>query len=239
MRRLWRWCVRVFVAGCVLVTLAVAWLALGGPTGVDRWLDVSEPPVPASAIVVLAGGTNGRNLPLAQGWDRLVTATELFADRYAPAVIISGGGSSALTEAEIYANAARWLGVAREAVVLETRAHGTKDHGSVLMGLTLPDGTRLSADTPLLVVTSAFHARRALLSFHRAGFLRVRIVASYTARRDTASVPPSAGSPAALTATVRDHRPSGKRYDDPLFRLAYRSFDFFIGLREVAAIMLE
>jgi uncharacterized SAM-binding protein YcdF (DUF218 family) len=221
------------------VCLATAWLALGGPIGVDTWLDVTEPPVPSAAIVVLAGGTNGRNLPLAQGWDRLVTANELFADRYAPVVVISGGGSSAVAEAEVYANAATWLGVSREAIVFETRAQGTKDHGAVLRGLALADGSVIGVDSPLLVVTSTFHARRALLSFHRAGFRRVRIVASYTARRDDAGVTAPPGSPAALTSTVADHRPSGKRYDDPLFRLAYRSFDLFIGLREIGAIVVE
>ena len=35
------------------------------------------------------------------------------------------------------------------------------------------------------------------------------------------------------------HQPSGKVYGDVLFRLAYRAFDFFIGLREVGAVLLS
>ena len=50
---------------------------------------------------------------------------------------------------------------------------------------------------------------------------------------------PPPGSPAALTNTVAGHEPSGKRSDDVLFRLADRAFDFFIGLREVAAVILS
>jgi hypothetical protein len=47
---------------------------------------------------------------------------------------------------------------------------------------------------------------------------------------------PPAHSPAALTSTIASHRPSGKAYSDVLFRTAHRSFELFIGLREVAAI---
>ena len=92
----------------------------------------------------------------------------------------------------------------------------------------LPRGNTIGADTPLLVVTSAFHSRRALLSFSRAGFTNVRVVSRYATNpaaravnRAPAPAPPPAGSPAALTNTVASHQPSGKRYDDVLFRLAY------------------
>lgn len=97
------------------------WLIAGGPIYVDRWLDVTEPPVKSDAIVVLAGGTVG-NLPLPQGWDRLTTAANLFTDQMAPVVIFSGGGTSKIAEAEIYANAAAWLGVPRNAMTFESKA---------------------------------------------------------------------------------------------------------------------
>jgi uncharacterized SAM-binding protein YcdF (DUF218 family) len=226
---------RVVLGMCVVTTLCAAWFVAGGSFGVDRWLNVTEPPVPAEAIVVLGGGTNGKNLPLPQGWDRLGTAAELFRDGFAPVVIFSGGGTSGVAEAEIYANAGAWLGIPRSAMSFESKAQGTADHGAALLDIMLPNGRgHITRATPLLVVTSAFHSRRALMSFHRAGFTHVRIVSSYSAR---AAAP--AGTPAALTSTIPTHKPSGKQYNDILFRLAYRSFDLFIGLREVAAIMVS
>lgn len=221
---------RAFCLVTMLTFVGVVWLVAGGPIYVDRWLNVTEPPVKSDAIVVLAGGTVG-NLPLSQGWDRLTTAANLFTDQMAPVVIFSGGGTSKIAEAEIYANAAAWLGVPRSAMTFESKAQTTGDHGFALLDVTLPSGQAITTSTPLLVVTSTFHSRRALYSFARAGFTNVRIVSRYSARG-----PAPAGSPAALTSTIPTHQPSGKSYDDFLFRSAYRSFDLFIGLREVGAI---
>lgn len=221
---------RLFVGVCVVTFLGMVWLVAGGPIYVDRWLDVTQPPVKADAIVVLAGGTVG-NLPLPQGWDRLTTAANLFTDQMAPVVIFSGGGTSRIAEAEIYANAAAWLGVPRSAMTFESKAQTTGDHGFALLDVALPSGQPITTSTPLLVVTSTFHSRRALYAFARAGFTNVRVVSTYTARG-----PAPVGSPAALTPTITTHRPSGKSYNDVLFRSAYRSFDLFIGLREVGAI---
>lgn len=235
--------------GCAagLLTLAgLLWLAGGGPTGIDRWLDVTQPPIDAAAIVVLGGGTNGDNLPLPQGWERLTTASRLFSDGFAPIVIFSGGGTSRVSESEIYANAAAWLGIPRPAMVFEPKAQSTADHGFALRGLALPTGAIITTDMPLLVVTSTFHSRRALMAFHRAGFTRVRVVSRYSVdplSRVRAGAPvgpsPPPGSPGALTNTVAGYQPSGKVYGDVLFRLAYRTFDLFIGLREVGAVMLS
>lgn len=42
-----------------------------------------------------------------------------------------------------------------------------------------------------------------------------------------------------MTTAVPGYRPSGRQYNDVFFRLAYRSFDFYFDLREVAAISVE
>jgi uncharacterized SAM-binding protein YcdF (DUF218 family) len=239
---------RALCAAGVLTLAGVLWLAAGWPVGIDRWLDVTQPPLPAEAIVVLGGGTNGDNLPLPQGWERLSAAARLYADGYAPVVIFSGAGTARVSESEIYANAAAWLGIPREVMVFEAKAQSTADHGRTIRGLVLPKGGAIGPDTPLLVVTSAFHSRRALLSFSRAGFTHVRVVSRYNtspaarARNRAAGAAPvaaPAGSPLALTNTVVGYQPSGKVYGDVLFRLAYRAFDFFIGLREVGAVLLS
>jgi uncharacterized SAM-binding protein YcdF (DUF218 family) len=214
----------------ILTLVGVVWLACGWPIGLDRWLDVSTAPVPAAAIVCLGGGTTSTKLPLPNGWERIDTTAQLFADGLAPAVVFSGGGTGAVSETEIYANAAVWLGVPRTSIAFEPLAQDTAGHARALIGLALPNGQRIERDTAILVVTSAFHSRRALMTFRRAGFSNVRVVSRYTAKR---RVP---GTPAAMTNTVAAYHPSGKSYNDVLFRLAYRSFDFLICARELAAL---
>jgi len=244
LKALWR----VTRATGVLTLLFVLWLAAGGPVGIDRWLDVTEPPVPAAAIVVLGGGTGPGGLPLQQGWERLYTAQRLFARGFAPAVVFSGAGTLNVSESEIYANAAAWLGIPRSAMVLEATAGSTRDHGHALRGMALPTGIVIAPDTPLIVVTSTFHSRRALMAFARAGFTRVRVVSQVTEslfdpEREPAGDPSAAPEgpvrPDTLTNTVPGYQPSDKRYGDLLFRMAYRTFDFFINLREVGAILLS
>jgi uncharacterized SAM-binding protein YcdF (DUF218 family) len=125
----------------------------------------------------------GHNLLLQQGWERLETAANLYADGFAPVVVISGGGASDVSEAEIYANAAAWLGIPRQAMRLETGAQRTADHGKKLRGYTLADGTVVGpGGRRCWSVTSAFHTRRARASFIDAGLTRVRLVSRHTAR---------------------------------------------------------
>ena len=223
----------LFIGLSVLALVAWIWLVSGWPTGFESWLDVTSRPRVSVAIVVLAAGSTGTNLPLPSGWERLDTAAQLYSDGFAPFIIFSGGGTERVSEAEIYANAAAWLGVPRQAMLVEPSAQRTSDHGPALLGFSLPEGRRIGGDTPLLVVTSAFHSRRALMSFGRVGFTQVRVVSRYTAKA------PAAGTPASLVSKVPAYAPSSRQYDDMLFRLAHRSFDVFISLREVGAIVVE
>lgn len=156
------------------------WLGLGWPTGVNRWLDVGESPTSADAIICLTGGTTSENLPIDYGWKRIHTATELYADGYAPVTVFSGGGfAHGLSEAEVYADAAVWLGMRRAATVIDSHPESTAQHSQTLLAVTLPGGVRLTRGSRLLLVTSWFHARRALLTFRRAGFSNVRVITSY------------------------------------------------------------
>lgn len=213
-----------------LAILLLLWLWRGWPLGVDAWLDVSEPPAPAVAIVCLAGGSTSSNLPLPPAWPRIDTAAQLFADGWAPVIVFSGGGTSEVSEAEIYGRAAEWLGVPRASIVLDPRPQSTADHAKTLIGLQLPDGRRITTESPLLIVTSPLHARRARMTMLHAGFTSVRVVHHYAARQ------PIPGSPRSTSSKVAGYTPSQKRYDDPLLRLSTGSADFFLALREVAAL---
>jgi uncharacterized SAM-binding protein YcdF (DUF218 family) len=124
----------------------------------------AEATAQAEAIVVLGGGTDqsiGRN--------RLVEAAELFRAGKAPFVLFSGGrlsffGSSHQpAEAEAARRQLRELGVPEEAIRLETRSRNTHEN-AVFSRQALP-GT-----THILLVTSAFHMRRAAAVFEKVGF---------------------------------------------------------------------
>jgi uncharacterized SAM-binding protein YcdF (DUF218 family) len=210
------------------VLALVVWIVLDLPLVIDRWLDVSETPVKVDAIVCLAGGITSYNTPLGDGWDRVYTATQLFADEFAPYLIFTGRGSGTLSEAEIYRDAALWFGVPETATVSEPGAQSTAEHPGRLLTITLPNGVHLSRETPLLLVTSDFHARRVLMTFRKAGFRNVRVVAQYWSGKP--------GERHKRTSADARYSPSGKAYNDPMARLGYGSGRLMTLSRELAAI---
>jgi uncharacterized SAM-binding protein YcdF (DUF218 family) len=210
-----------------LTIAAVLWLLAGLPLGIDAWLNVATAPERADAIVCIAGGTMTHDLPTSEGWQRIHTSVALFADKYAPVVVFTGRGNAKISQAEIYADAARWMGMPPDAIRLDPLAASTAEHPDAL--LTSLAGT-LTRDSRLLLVTSSVHSRRVLMTFRKRGFTNVRVVSDYT---------PHARLPLAtrievssLPAFTRD----SKRYDDPLFVLTHRSAAAFTALREWSAI---
>lgn len=160
-------------------TLATcSWLMLGLPLGVDAWLTENGTPAPARAIIYLTGGVSGDNLPIDEGWHRIHTAAELFADGRAPSVIFSGGGSSTISEAEVYAQAAVWLGVPQQAVLVDPVPRNTAEHPPALLTF---EPIHISPATPLLIVTSALYSKRAAMCFRKAGFTNFQMIVSYEA----------------------------------------------------------
>lgn len=130
------------LAGLLLPFTAVC-LGLAFPHAV---LCRDSGPVKADVIVVLGGGS-----------DRPARAAELFHERCAPRVIVSGGG-----DCEIYREMLVAAGVPTNAIVVECESRTTKENAmltaKVLKGM---DAHRV------IIVTSWFHSRRALASFRR------------------------------------------------------------------------
>lgn len=221
--------VAAVLLACGVITLGLStWLMLGGPILIDRYLVVNDAPRPAAAIVCVGSGIGEHLLPLGVGWQAIYTAVQLHADGYAPVVVFSGGGGATLSEAEVYAEVAGWLGLPREAVVLDPTPGSTAEHPRNLLNVA---ELRLSRETPLLVVTFPLHARRTELCFRKAGFTNVRVVTAWEAT--TAGPDRARGR---RTSAVAEYRPVAKSYGDPLNRLRWGLDDLLTALHELAAI---
>ena len=225
-RALWRATVRGLAVLGVLVLAVVLWLESHQPLVIDRWLDVSAAPVPADAIVCIGGGTTLPGVPTESGWSRVYTAVQLFADQYAPVIVFSGRGTTSLSEAEIYADAAAWLGVPREAMILDPVPASTADHPGSLIAT-----GRIRRSSRLLIVTSRVHSRRVLASFHKQGYTNVRVVAEY--RSSTARGEMARGT---KVSALPRFQSSGKSYDDVFNRLKGRSDQLLTALREATGM---
>ena len=183
----------LLAAGAV-TTLFLLWLASPLPLAIDRPLIQNDVPVRSAAIVCLGSGSD-HGLPSSSGWQRIRTSVALYRDGFAPIVLFSGNtGSSRRGEAEIYAEAAGWIGLPPGAARLESRSRSTRDQAIELgaADLGIPG---VGKSSPLLLVTSAFHARRVRLVFEKAGFTSFRVVTSH-------EVPGFDSSPEGAAATL-------------------------------------
>lgn len=124
----------------------------------------------AGAIVILGGGTEG-TVPglgltdLNGGADRLVHGARLFRAGKAPLVILSGGSPPGIRpEAEEMAELLAFMGVPADQMLLEPASRTTQENGANTVRLLQARGIRR-----ILLVTSAYHMRRAQAVFMRLG----------------------------------------------------------------------
>jgi uncharacterized SAM-binding protein YcdF (DUF218 family) len=167
---------QVCVGVGVVTIVCFLWGLSPLPLWVETPLRVNDPPSPSAAIVCLGGGLNDE-LPTNSGWQRIYTAVNLYQRGFAPRVIFSGGpGLNGYPDAEIYCEAARWMGLPSSACVLEALSANTSEHPRQLLRLPFP---RINFGTRLLIVTSPSHGLRTQLVFRKAGFRNVRVVTSF------------------------------------------------------------
>jgi len=74
-----------------------------------------------------------------------------------------------VAEAEIYAEAAGWLGCPDRAMAFESEATSTAEQAVKLLN---NRSLGISRDTPLNIVTSPMHSRRVALCFKKPGFVK-------------------------------------------------------------------
>ena len=87
------------------------------------------------------GGFDRGNLPTDDGWGRIYTAVQLYFDGFGRKIVFTGGGTGRVSEAEVYAEAARWLGLSEEDAVLDPGPNQTSEHPKNILSI---DGGPLS-----------------------------------------------------------------------------------------------
>ena len=132
---------RVIALGFLLLVLlaAVAWFYP------EKLICVDSGRVSADVIVVLGGGQHERPL----------RAAELFQQRAAPRILISGAGDDEINR-QILIRA----GVPAAAIELESRSATTRENAGSALKLLRAEKVRT-----VILVTSWYHSRRALLTF--------------------------------------------------------------------------
>ncbi len=149
----------------IVLALAVVYvLAFQTPLGwtIGDPLQVSEPPRPADAIVVFAGGA-GESGQAGGGYqERVKQAVGLYREGFAPRMIFSSGFVFAFEEAEVMRGLAMANGVPPEAIILETQATNTYDNVAFSRQILAQNRWRR-----ILLVSSPYHMRRAILTWRR------------------------------------------------------------------------
>ena len=163
LRRAYQIARRRFVA--MIAAVAFVYLVLFETAfvwGVAEPLRVMEPPQAADAIVVFAGGV-GESGQAGGGYqERVKQAVDLFNAGHAPDMIFSTGFVFAFKEAEVMRTLAVSSGVPADAIHLESQA--TNTYENVLYSAEI---ARQQGWKRVLLVSSPYHMRRALLTWRR------------------------------------------------------------------------
>ncbi len=158
-----------------------------------RPLELYAPPFSGTrervdAVVVLGSGVRDLSwvpapaAPTGTALERLVAGIEISRNLKAP-LVISGGtgemGDSRAREADALADAAVRLGFPRGSILVENSSRNTFENAEAV-------STIVSGRT-IVLVTSAFHMRRATEMFRKRGFSVIPAPAAYRARSRTTS----------------------------------------------------
>jgi uncharacterized SAM-binding protein YcdF (DUF218 family) len=125
-------------------------------------LRVAQPPQPADAIVVFAGGV-GESGKAGGGYqERVKHAVDLYRAGLAPHLVFSSGYAFVFQEAEVMKELAVALGLPPEAIWLETQAANTYENVAFTRRLLAAHGWHR-----VLLVSSPYHMRRAVGTFRK------------------------------------------------------------------------
>ena len=122
----------------------------------------SVPPAAADAIVVFAGGVGESGKAGGGAQERIAQAVALYKGGYAPVLILSSGYVYSFQEAEVMRALAVDQGVPASAILLEKQATNTYQNVKFV-----DDILREHKWRRVLLVSSPYHMRRALLVWHK------------------------------------------------------------------------
>ena len=126
-------------------------------------LKVVDPMQAADCIVVFAGGVGESGRAGGGYQERVRQAVELYRAGYAKHLLFSSGFVFAFPEAEIMRGLAVDEGVPASAIQLETRARNTYENVTASQRMIAASGWHR-----VLLVSSPYHMRRALMTWHKA-----------------------------------------------------------------------
>lgn len=164
--RIWAICL-----GILSIAWSWVWSTGAMAKAVGYPLEAEFPPQPAEdapqadAIVILGGGmtSNASTSPYAEMFgaaDRVWHAARLYHAGKAPVVVPTGSGEDRSSLPLLLD-----LGVPREAIAVEAASRNTEENARFVRELLVP---RQDGEKPrILLVTSAWHMRRAMLMFRR------------------------------------------------------------------------
>jgi uncharacterized SAM-binding protein YcdF (DUF218 family) len=201
---LWRG--RREMTGKILVTLGLVSLAVMSYFPVSRAIDdplknpfeaymperapVSDPTAAREVnyVVVLAGGhTADPSIPVTAWLTcpsllRLMEGVRIFRQHPGSKLILSGCGAfDPVPEAHVMADVARFLGVDRRDIILESGSNDTEDQARLIRPI--------AGDRPFVLVTSAIHMRRSVALFRKQGMNPIPAPAGATADTEPAVTP--------------------------------------------------
>ena len=163
----------------------------------------------ADAIVLLGGAVRGDThlgtLPdLNQQADRLLYAAALYKAGKAPLVVLTGGAEpNSRPEAQLMKEVLVVMGVPTRAMLLENNSRNTNDNA--LYSAVVLNNRQIKR---ILLVTSAFHMRRAVPLFERQGFEVIPAATDYQRLVGSRVLPgwlPSVGDLDRTTLAIREH----------------------------------
>lgn len=202
-----------------MLSIAVVTLWICSTPRFSNWiagaLEQRFPPVSvaltpeADAIVLLGGMTRGivpgTGVPdLSGNVDRLLHAAALYKAGKAPVLLLTGGNAPGFEpEAVSMKKILRTLGIPEEAMVLEEKSRNTRQNAEYSA-----DILHARAVNKILLVTSAYHMRRAEFEFTRFGFQIVPAATDYQLVETPATLLdwlPDASALAGSTRAIREY----------------------------------
>ena len=230
MKRLFKILKPYLIVSGILCNLFFFWMISNLPFFFDRLLIQSDEPIEGEAIVCIGGGLTGNNLPLDAGWQRIYTSVQLYFDGYAPKIVFTGGGTAKITEAEVYAEAAQWLGCPKEVMYFDPEPSSTAEHP---LNILVAKRFNINHQTPINIVTSPLHSKRTALCFKKNGFTNFNVITHHTSIRKDPNIVRNL-----KTSRFESYRASDKKYNDIFMKLRNRTNYFFQAMREMAAIVV-